>query len=217
MRLSAQYGPVAHSGGPYLSGTSAPTNQLGGPSQAVPRTRNAALEDNSSSILEGSAHAFTAEDHDGTTAPLPKRKRKRASNPCQRCRRIKRPCQEQRPRCSSCELADEDCVYVPGKRRGPAPKSNASTLAEGILGLIHRDNPDLENQIKEFLEGQDESGKQRVAYIEAEENKSDLVKSFRSGSLSGLFGASEERSSVSSVEVLPRRVSLVFLPSWEAW
>ncbi|CAJ2505935.1 Uu.00g000650.m01.CDS01 [Anthostomella pinea] len=119
------------------------------------------------------------------TVNQPNRKRKRASNPCERCRRLHQPCTEQIPRCSNCELADEQCMYAARKERGPV--KGAHSLVEKIMGYISSKSPALEKQIQEYLAKKDPTGVSPLRHIKAQEKGQDWLDAFRGSPVAHMF------------------------------
>ncbi|XXH01465.1 hypothetical protein Hte_007825 [Hypoxylon texense] len=137
--------------------------------------------------------------------PLIKR-RTRARETCNNCRKEHRACDSKKPRCTRCEIYSKgSCAYdrVP-KRRGRKPRPT-KPLPDHILGAVIRSNPQLEyaivqelrNGVQPGTEGDDAT--KNCDYIEQDANRPALLDAFKASAVYKLvYGDDEEKAEVSA-------------------
>ncbi|KAI1770225.1 hypothetical protein F4818DRAFT_433851 [Hypoxylon cercidicola] len=133
--------------------------------------------------------------------PLIKR-RTRARETCNNCRKEHRACDSKKPRCTRCEMYSKgSCCYdrVP-KRRGRKPKPT-KPLPDHILGAVIRSNPQLEYAIIHELQNgtQPDTDINNCDYLEQDSVRPGLMDTFKSSSIYKLiYGDDDAKAEVSA-------------------
>ncbi|KAI4861213.1 hypothetical protein F4820DRAFT_452163 [Hypoxylon rubiginosum] len=133
--------------------------------------------------------------------PLIKR-RTRARETCNNCRKEHRACDSKKPRCSRCEVYSKgSCCYdrIP-KRRGRKPRPT-KPLPDHILGAVIRSNPQLEYAIINELQNgiQPDTDLKNCEYLEQDSVRPALMDSFKSSAVYKLiYGDEDEKAEVSA-------------------
>ncbi|KAI6083478.1 hypothetical protein F4821DRAFT_262862 [Hypoxylon rubiginosum] len=133
--------------------------------------------------------------------PLIKR-RTRARETCNNCRKEHRACDSKKPRCTRCEMYSKgNCCYdrVP-KRRGRKPRPT-KPLPDHILGAVIRSNPQLEYMIINELQNgiQPDTDVSNCEYLEQDAVRPGLMDFFKSSALYKLvYGDDDAKAEVSA-------------------
>ncbi|KAI1768481.1 hypothetical protein GGR53DRAFT_462448 [Hypoxylon sp. FL1150] len=137
--------------------------------------------------------------------PLIKR-RTRARETCNNCRKEHRACDSKKPRCSRCEMYSKgSCCYdrVP-KRRGRKPRPT-KPLPDHILGAVLRSNPQLEYAIVHELQNGVQpdaddgtgAGVRNCDYLERDDGRAGLLDFFKASAVYKLvYGDDDEKAEV---------------------